>query len=206
MVHRLLDSYFTAHGNGGGGGRKARKRGQMEQVIPFEELAEIGKHISFTERRADDAERELRQVKILELLKDRVGEQFVGVVTGITNFGIFVQISEYLIDGLIRYEDLLDDWWDVDERSGQVRGQRTGTKIGIGDVLRVTVVNVDVPRRELNLAVAELMARAGRPAQEQQKSKHAMKNQKYRQEKHGRTANRAHGGRRGGRFSRGHRR
>jgi len=210
MVHRLLDAYFAASGDGGGGGKKARKRthmAQMENVISFEQLQEIGKHISFTERRADDAERELRQVKILELLKDRVGEQFAGVVTGITNFGIFVQISEYLIDGLIRYEDLMDDWWDVDERSGQVRGQRTGTKIGIGDVVRVTVVQVDVPRRELNLAVAELMARAGRPAvQPPQKNKHAMKNQKQRQGKgdHGNT--RGGGPRRGGRFSRGHRR
>jgi ribonuclease R len=177
----------------------------MENVISFEQLQEIGRHISFTERRADDAERELRQVKILELLKDRVGEQFVGVVTGITNFGIFVQISEYLIDGLIRYEDLMDDWWDVDERSGLVRGQRTGTKIGIGDVVRVTVVNVDVARRELNLAVAELLGRAGRPAQPQAqtKSKHAMKNQKNRHERQGQRG----GGKRPGKhFSRRHRR
>src|SRR5690606_28488242 len=126
-------------------------------------LVEIGKHISFTERRADDAERELRQVKILTLLKGRLGEAFRGVVTGITNFGIFVQLSEYLIDGLIRYEDLLDDWWDVDDRAGRVRGQRTGQVIGIGDVADVIVVNVDVARRELNLAVREIKGRA-RPA------------------------------------------
>jgi ribonuclease R len=208
MVHRLLDSYFAASGDGGGGGRKGKKqRAQMENVISFEDLQETGRHISFTERRADDAERELRQVKILELLKDRVGEQFVGVVTGITNFGIFVQISEYLIDGLIRYEDLMDDWWDVDERSGQVRGQRTGTKIGIGDVVRVTVVNVDVPRRELNLAVAELMARAGRPAQDEQKGKQAKAREKNRFGKDGRGGGpRSQGGRqghrKGGNFSR----
>ena len=207
MVHRLLDSYFAASGDGGGGGKKGKKqRGQMENVIPFEQLQEIGKHISFTERRADDAERELRQVKILELLKDRVGEQFVGVVTGITNFGIFVQISEYLIDGLIRYEDLMDDWWDVDERSGLVRGQRTGTKIGIGDVVRVTVVNVDVARRELNLAVAELMGRAGRPAPAPPKSKHALKKEKSRDGRHGRATARGHGTQRGGHFSRRRRR
>src|SRR4030095_7117462 len=130
---------------------------QMENVISFDDLLQIGKHISFTERRADDAERELRQVKILELLKGRVGDEFTGVVTGITNFGIFVQITDYLIDGLIRYEDLMDDWWDVDNRAGRVRGQRTGLTIGIGDVAKVLVVNVDVPRRELNLAVREIV-------------------------------------------------
>src|SRR6266850_4483745 len=204
MVHRLLDSYFAASGDGGGGGKKGKKqRPQMENVIPFEQLQEIGKHISFTERRADDAERELRQVKLLELLKDRVGEQFVGVATGITNFGIFVQISEYLVDGLIRYEDLLDDWWDVDERSGQVRGQRTGTRIGIGDVVKVTVVNVDVARRELNLAVAELLGRAGRPAPVQPKSKHVMAKQKNRPDRHGQ---RGGGARKGRHFAKRHRR
>jgi ribonuclease R len=105
-IHRLLEEYFRA---GGGKQRKVK----MEHVISEGELAEVGKHLSFTERRADDAERELRQVKVLELLVSHVGEDFAGVVTGITNFGIFVQISKYLIDGLIRYEDLMDDWWDV---------------------------------------------------------------------------------------------
>jgi ribonuclease R len=153
----------------------------MENVIPFEQLQEVGKHISFTERRADDAERELRQVKLLELLKDRVGEQFAGVVTGITNFGIFVQISEYLIDGLIRYEDLMDDWWDVDERAGIVRGQRTGKKIGIGDVGKVRIAKVDLARRELNLALIDITSRGGRgnvSTKPQQPSKHQKKKQK----------------------------
>jgi ribonuclease R len=202
MVHRLLDGYFDAQGGGasGGGGKKGKKKLAMENVVPYETLQEVGKHISFTERRADDAERELRQVKILELLKERVGEQFMGVVTGITNFGIFVQISEYLIDGLIRYEELMDDWWDVDERAGQVRGQRTGTRIGIGDVVKVTVVNVNLPVRELNLAVAELIGKAGRPAPVQQKGKHAGK-QKNRQGQRG--DRRGGGARRGKQFSRG---
>ena len=167
-VHRLLDSYVKnmprgGAGAGGGGGGKRKKKDVIDDVIPYDELVEIGKHISFTERRADDAERELRQVKILELLKDRVGDEFVGVVTGITNFGVFIQIQEYLVDGLIRYEDLMDDWWDVDAKAGRVRGQRTGTVIGIGDVAKVIVVNVDVARRELNVSISELMEKRGRP-------------------------------------------
>src|SRR3954471_15556146 len=85
----------------------------------------------------------------------------MGVVTGITNFGIFVQLTNWLVDGLIRYEDLMDDWWDVDERAGVIRGQRTGQKIGIGDVAKVIVVKVDVPRRELDLSVREIRRRSG---------------------------------------------
>ncbi len=98
-------------------------------------------------------------MKVLELLKDRIGDVFEGVITGITSFGIFVQVREYLIDGLIRYEDLMDDWWDVDERSGVIRGQRTGVKIGIGDLASVLIVRVDVARRELDLAIRELLGR-----------------------------------------------
>lgn len=161
-VHRLLQQYFEASGATFGDGPKNRPRGgrksrvRLDDVPSQQSLVELGRHLSFTERRSEDAENELRQVKILQLLSKRLGEEFTGVVTGIANFGIFVQLSDWLIDGLIRYEDLLDDWWEVDERAGTVRGQRTGRKIRIGDVARVIIANVDVARRELDLAVREI--------------------------------------------------
>ncbi|MCC6424937.1 MAG: ribonuclease R [Phycisphaerales bacterium] len=154
-IHRLLDSYLQARREKSPHSRKRKL--QLDQVVPFEQLVELGKHLSVTERRADEAENELRRVKILELLQNRIGDEFHGVVTGITKFGIFIQLQEYLIDGLIRYEDLMDDYWEVDERAGLVRGRRTGRRIGIGDQARVLVVKVDLPRRELDLAVAELI-------------------------------------------------
>jgi len=157
-IHRLLDSYFQANP---GGGRKSKAR--MENVPTEAELVDLGKKLSYTERRADDAERELRQVKVLEVLQHKIGEEFRGVLTGITNFGIFVQLSEYLIDGLIRYNDLLDDWWQVDDASGSIRGQRTGRRMSIGDVVTARIVRVDPPRRQLDLAVVDTLARAGRP-------------------------------------------
>ncbi|HMO25835.1 MAG TPA: S1 RNA-binding domain-containing protein, partial [Tepidisphaeraceae bacterium] len=127
------------------------------------DLIDVGRHTSYSERRSEDAENELRKVKLLTLLQGHVGEEYTGVVTGITNFGLFVQLQRWLIDGLIRYEDLMDDWWDVDERAGVVRGQRTGKKIGIGDVVRVIIAAVDVPRRELDLTIIEVMKKAGHP-------------------------------------------
>jgi ribonuclease R len=166
-IHRLLDAYFQATGATFSGGPKGRVRGgrkskpTLDNIPTDDALVELGKHISFTERRSEEAERELRKVKILELLRNHIGEEFAGVVTGITNFGVFVQITEWLVDGLIRYEDLLDDWWDVDERSGQIRGERTGKKIGIGDVVKVVVVKVDVPRRQLDLRITEVRGRSG---------------------------------------------
>ncbi|HXE52781.1 MAG TPA: ribonuclease R, partial [Tepidisphaeraceae bacterium] len=155
-IHRLLDAYFDAGGGSAKGGRK-RAKIDPEDVPSYDELVELGRAISFTERRSDDAERELRQVKILELLQKRVGEEFTGVVTGITNFGIFVQIQTFLIDGLIRYEDLMDDWWDVDDKSGHIRGQRTGQIIRIGDVVKTIIARVDIPRRELDLSITQIL-------------------------------------------------
>ncbi len=158
-IHRLLEKYLAMREKGGGGKRKTK----LEDVPSFDELAALGKQLSFTERRGDDAERELRKVKVLTLLQKQVGAQFSGVITGITQFGVFVQLREYLIDGLIRYENLLDDWWDVDEKSGVIRGQRSGTVIGIGDVCQAMIVRVDVARRELDLSIVEL-SKSRRPA------------------------------------------
>jgi ribonuclease R len=161
-IHRLLDAYFAAAGQTGGAKQRGgRKRAKIDpsDVPSADELKKLGSHLSFTERRADDAERELRQVKILELLREQVGQEFAGVVTGITNFGVFVQIQTYLIDGLIRYEHLMDDWWDVDDKIGQIRGQRTGQVIRIGDTVKTVVARVDMPRRELDLQITQVTSR-----------------------------------------------
>jgi ribonuclease R len=163
-IHRLLDAYFQASGTHEQGRPRGGRRSKviLENVPSENTLIELGRHISFTERRSEDAERELRRVKILALLQQHIGEDFLGVVTGITNFGVFVQLKAYLADGLIRYEDLMDDWWDVDEKSGVVRGQRTGMRIGIGDVVKARIVRVDLARRELDLSITQIVGRGRR--------------------------------------------
>ena len=168
----ILDALQARDAAGGSTGRKRAKL-NLGDVPSDADLRELGRHISFTERRADDAESELRRVKILELLEKRLGDEFAGVVTGITNFGNFVQLGDWLVDGLVRYEDLMDDWWDVDERSGIIRGQRTGRRIGIGDVATVRIARVDVARRELDLAILEVRSRCGKIDVEKPKTKKA---------------------------------
>jgi ribonuclease R len=164
-IHRLLDAWFDAiHASFKHGPvpyPKAGQRPRLQDVPSHDDLVGMGKRISFTERRSEDAEKELRQIKVLTLLEQHVGEDYLGVITGITNFGLFVQLHTWLVDGLIRYEDLWDDWWDVDEKAGVVRGQRSGQKLGIGDVLRVRIAKVDIPRRELDLSVLELVKKSG---------------------------------------------
>ncbi|MEZ6085526.1 MAG: S1 RNA-binding domain-containing protein [Phycisphaerae bacterium] len=95
--------------------------------------------------------RELRLVKILRSLEDRVGDSVDGIVTGVTNFGLYVQLSKYLVDGLVRFEELADDWWEVDADRGCVNAERSGRRISIGQELEVTISQVDVAARQLNL-------------------------------------------------------
>ncbi|MCC6239251.1 MAG: ribonuclease R [Phycisphaerales bacterium] len=163
-VHRLLGSYIQMQA------RLDDRRKLVEalqQANPSaQQLKEISKHISFTERRSADAEDELRTVKLLELLSQRKGEEFEAVVTGITRFGIFLQLKDYLIDGLIRYEDLNGERWDVDEKRGVAHGRTTGQRIAIGDLATVIVARVNVPRRELDVSLRKMHKKTAASGQE----------------------------------------
>lgn len=155
-VHRLLGRYLA----GELGSRKDRRNAPSQAST-----VETGNHCSFTERRAEDAERELKKVLVLQLLAKRPGEVYHGIVTGVANIGVFVQISEFLVDGLIRFTHLPDDWWELDQRQGILYGQRTGRRIRIGDRLRVKIAGVNLAARELDLAPADAKAApAKRPA------------------------------------------
>ncbi len=148
MVHRLLDRYFEGPFGG-------RNKIGLEDVPDVDELNEMGRRLSYNARRAESAESELRTVKVLQLLTEHVGDHFEGVVTGVTNFGLFVQHPKYLIDGLLRMEDLGDDWWEVDVKAGRVWGERTRQTFTMGTILKVQIAEVDVSARQLNLALVQ---------------------------------------------------
>ncbi len=149
-VHRLMAKYC---------------RGQLEnepkEDIPA--LVELGRDCTACEKRAEAAENELREVLVLQLLESKVGETFEGVITGVANFGIFVQWPRYLCEGLIRLEDLGDDWWQVETKTGHVRGEATGRTFRLGDRLDVTILGVDVARRQLRLLPTEKGKKDGTP-------------------------------------------
>ncbi|GJM25461.1 MAG: ribonuclease R [Phycisphaerae bacterium] len=147
-AHRLLDAYIK-----GTLSTKSDIRSMPSDV----ELRELGAHCSRNERRAEAAERELRLVKILRILEARVGDSVDGIVTGVTNFGLYVQLREFLVDGLLRFEELADDWWVVDVDHGCVNAERSGRRISIGQELEVTISQVDVAGRQLNLALSEFV-------------------------------------------------
>ncbi|MCE5278915.1 MAG: ribonuclease R [Planctomycetaceae bacterium] len=150
-VHRLFAQYCRS-----GKGKPAEKADMTELVT-------LGDHCSMTERRAQAAEDELRQVLVLQFLADKVGENYEGVVTGVTNFGLFVQLHPFATEGLIRMDNLGDDWWDVSLQFGTIRGQRSGRQYRIGDAITVKIANVDPARRQLDLAPAGGVDKAPKP-------------------------------------------
>ncbi len=150
-VHRLLTEYC---------------RGTLASRPPEDvsALTRLGEHCTAAEKRSEGAEEELRDVLILQFLQTRLGDVFEGVITGVTNFGIFVQSMRFLIEGLVRMEDLGDDWWEVNARIGQVSGQRSGKRFRIGDLLAVRIANVDLARRQLNLVPERAKEKPGAKA------------------------------------------
>ena len=150
MLHRLLQCYLE---------HRLNKIG-LEEVIPEVTLAEIGNHISFTEQNAVNAERELKNVLILELFSERIGQEIEAVVSAVTGFGIFVQCLKYGIEGLIEFGDLGLDEWKCDNRKQAIIGLHSGKSIHLGDKITVKIVAVNVPARQLTLAPKEPLVKS----------------------------------------------
>jgi ribonuclease R len=146
VIHRLLEKFLAG---------QLKSKAQRKDVPSQDELAELGQHCSYTERQAEAAERELKTAKVLELLSQRVGETVEGVVTGVAGFGVFVEIRKFLIEGLVRFNELPDDWWEINQKAGAAVGQRSGRRIAIGNAVKARIIGVDIPARQLNLSMAD---------------------------------------------------
>ncbi len=114
------------------------------------ELVVLGQHCSDREQRADAAERDLIRLKLLAYLSDQIGLRMDALVTGVENFGLFVQGIELPAEGLIRTESLADDYYTFDRATHSLTGRRFGNRYRLGDHLRVVVTRVDPLRRELD--------------------------------------------------------
>ena len=139
------------------------------------ELVTLGEHCSTTDRTAEEAGRELTTVLVLQFLSEKIGESFEGVVTGVANFGLFVQLPRYGVEGLIRMQDLGDDWWEVNARNGEIRGERTGKRYRIGDAVTVRITSVDLARRQLNLQPDRRAENEGKGGQKSKRRKNRKK-------------------------------
>ena len=117
---------------------------------PSGKMIEFGTHLSMTERRADDASRDVEQWLKCEYMRDKVGENFHGVISGVAGFGLFVELSEVYVEGLVSIRDLKDDYFIFDDVHHQLKGQRGGKIYRLGDMIKVKVASVNLDDRKID--------------------------------------------------------
>jgi ribonuclease R len=132
-----------------------RSREPLSDPISLKELHEIAEESSQSERRADDAERELMEWKKVKFMEPRIGEDFDGLIISVTKFGFFVELTDLFVEGLVPLSTLTDDRYTYHENTRQIIGQRTRKAYTLGDRLRVLVDRIDPMEKKIQFAVLE---------------------------------------------------
>jgi ribonuclease R len=123
----------------------------------IDELPEVARHTSDMERRADDAERELLQWKKVRFMADKVGDEFDGYVTGVAPFGLFIELVDHYVEGLVHISSMADDYYRFIEQLHVLKGENTKKTYRLGDQVRVQVVRIDLERRQIDLGLADIL-------------------------------------------------
>jgi len=123
--------------------------------IPLEELHDIADESSRSERRADEAERDLMEWKKVKFMQDRVGEDFDGLIISVTKFGFFVELTDLFVEGLVPLDSLTDDRYTYHENTREIIGQRNRKIYGLGQKIRVLVDRIDPVEKKIQFAVFE---------------------------------------------------
>ena len=119
------------------------------------EMQVLGEHCSMTERRADEATRDAILWLKCEYMMDKVGEVFDGIISGVTSFGLFVELRDIYVDGLVHVTTLPEDYYHFDPIGHRLKGERSGQVFRLGDPVRVQVARVDLDERKIDLVLAE---------------------------------------------------
>ncbi|HUI83541.1 MAG TPA: RNB domain-containing ribonuclease [Candidatus Binatia bacterium] len=130
--------------------------------ISEDELHDIAEESSQAERRADEAERELMEWKKMKFMEERIGEDFDGLIVSVTKFGIFVELTDMFIEGLVPLSSLADDRYVYHENTRQIIGQRSRRTYSLGDPVRVLVDRIDRMQRRIQFAIVEERPSRGR--------------------------------------------
>lgn len=147
VVHRLLREQRQTKVT-------AERKAELE-----EELPEIGRHTSERERRAQEAEREILQWKKVRFMADKVGDVFDGYITGVAPFGMFVELIEHYVEGLVHVSTMADDYYRYREQQHALFGENTRKLYRLGDRVQVQIVRVDMERRQIELALEDVLQR-----------------------------------------------
>jgi ribonuclease R len=138
--------------------------GETEPPFP-DELSQIAEQTRQTERRAAEAERELVEWKKVRFMEDRVGEEFAGLVLNPTKFGLFVELTELFVEGLVPIDSMRDDRYTFRENTHEIIGDRTGRRFRAGDRVQVILDRILAQERRLQFSIAEEgLALTGRKA------------------------------------------
>src|SRR5690606_2208529 len=124
-----------------------------KEIYPYNkaDLESLGEHLSATERRADSAAYDVIDWLKCEYMQERLGSEYDGTVVAVTNFGLFVELSDIYIDGLVHVTALDNDYYHFDPAAHSLSGERTGAVYHLGDTVRVLVARVDVDERKIDL-------------------------------------------------------
>jgi ribonuclease R len=130
-----------------------------EREEAAEDMPDVARHTSEMERRADEAERELLQWKKVKFMADKVGDEFEGYVTGVAAFGLFVELIEHYVEGLVHISTMADDYYRFVEGSHTLVGENTKKSYRLGDKVKVQVVRVNMETRQIDLGLVDILER-----------------------------------------------
>jgi ribonuclease R len=161
LVHRAI-RYLIRSGEGGnqvvgGPGLVARMRGEAKKhSLPYSaaKMIALGEHCSITERRADEATRDVVQWLKCQYMQQHLGEEFDGVVSGVASFGLFVQIGDLFIEGMVHVANLDSDYYHHDEVRHALVGESSGQSYALGDSVRIRIAAVNIEDRKIDLLIA----------------------------------------------------
>ncbi|CAH2030275.1 ribonuclease R [Trichlorobacter ammonificans] len=160
MVHRFLKLVLTA------AERPLTRQEERRQAEMAASLAEAAEHTSSRERVAMEAERDIVELKKLQFMQGKVGEEFGGFIAGVAGFGCFVELTELFVEGLVHSSTLTDDLYSFEEREHALKGRQSGRTLRIGDPVTVRVVAVNPQARRIEFALVSHAA-AQRPEKQE---------------------------------------
>ena len=189
VVHRVLRE--SRHG------MNEERREELTDDLP-----ETARHTSERERRAVDAERELLQWKKVRFMADKVGDEFEGYITGVSAFGLYIELVEHFVEGMVHISTMADDYYRFVERAHILRGENYGRVFRLGDRVTVQVIRVDLERRQIDLGISAILDAVrekgkGQRAEGRGKEKGRGKREAARREERPRKSGRAKPGRPG---------
>ncbi|MER1958939.1 MAG: ribonuclease R [Solibacillus sp.] len=154
VVHRLIRTYLINEDT------------SSETVFQWGQVMdEIADHTSGRERRAVEAERDTDALKKAQFMSDKVGEEFIGIISSITNFGMFIELDN-TVEGLVHISNMTDDYYRFEDRHLTMIGERTGRQFRIGDEVKIRVANVTIEESSIDFEIVDMVSTA-RPARRQ---------------------------------------